>query len=352
MKLSNLIILLIIAVPILLISSGFIYYVGQSKFASTENAYVKAKKIVVSSEVPGRVGSIFVDENNTVKKGQLLFRLEPETYLIALEKAEAKLARVQQDLKALQDQYRKTQAELRRAEGETSFFKGQLERQKKLRAKGVSSQASLDDSERNFFASRERSNATREELSRLLTMLGGNLNIHEHEHPIIREAIANKRIATLNLRKTQIFAPVDSVVTNFDLNVGEQIEAGRPVFSLIVMDEMWVEANFKETDLTNVHKGQPAIIKIDAFPDVALSAHVIGISPATGSEFSLLPAQNATGNWVKVVQRLPVRLKFDKMETPVPLRAGMTVSVSIDTGKMVTLPIFLSPIYNLFEEGP
>ncbi len=344
--------LFIILMPLLLIGVGFVYYVGQSKFASTDNAYVKANKIVVSAEISGRVISVFVNENDQVKLGQPLFKLDKEPYLIELEKADASLARVQQDLKALRGQYRQKQAELKIAEGETSYFSGELKRQKKLRAKGVTSQVRLDESRQNFFVARVRNNAIKEELSRLLTLLGGSFDSPINLHPMVREALAYKKIASLNIRRTVIYSPADSIVTNFNLYAGEHVEVGRPVFSLVGTKGLWIEANFKETDLTNVAIGQPATVRVDSYPGLTLTARVIGISPATGSEFSILPAQNATGNWVKVVQRLPVRLAINDTTMLKKLRAGMTVSVKIDTGHTVSLPGFLSPLANLLSRNP
>jgi membrane fusion protein (multidrug efflux system) len=344
--------LLIILMPLLLIGMGFVYYVGQSRFASTDNAYVKANKIVVSAEISGRVISVFVNENDQVKVGQPLFKLDKEPYLIELEKAEASLARAQQDLKALRGQYRQKQAELRIAKGEVSYYGGELKRQKKLRAKGVTSQVRFIESEQNFFVARERNNAIKEELSRLLTLLGGYFDLPRNQHPIVREALANKNIAALNIRRTVIYSPADSIVTNFNLYAGEHVEVGRPVFSLVGTKNLWIEANFKETDLTNVSIGQPAMVRVDSYPSLTLTAQVIGISPATGSEFSILPAQNATGNWVKVVQRLPVRLAIDDVTMLGKLRAGMTVSVKIDTGHTVPLPGFLYPLTLLLSRNP
>ena len=334
--------LLMLATPLILIGVGFFYYVSQSRFASTENAYIKANKIAVSAEISGRVISVLVNENDAVKAGQPLFELDKEPYLIELEKADASLSRARQDLMALKGQFRQKQAELRIAEGESSYYGGELLRQKKLRSNGVASQAQLDEAKQTYFVSRERKNAIKEELNRLLIMLGGSVDMPADQHPIIREATAVKNTASLNIRRTTIYSPADSVVTNFNLYTGEHVEAGRPVFSLIENKNLWIEANFKETDLTNVVVGQTAEVRVDSFPSLVLTAQVVGISPATGSEFSLLPAQNATGNWVKVVQRLPVRLAFSNPTQVLQLRAGMTVLVKIDTGRSINLPGFLS----------
>lgn len=341
--------LLVTSTPLILIGVGFFYYVSQSRYASTENAYLKANKIAVSAEISGRVTTVLVDENDQVKLGQPLFKMDDEPFLIELEKAEASLSRVRQNLKALKRQYRQKQAELRIAEAESSYYSGELKRQKKLRVKGVASQAQLEESKQAYLTARESNNAIKEELNRLLIMLGGSIDLPSNQHPMVREALAIKNIASLNVRRTTIYSPADSVVTNFNLYPGEHVEAGRPVFSLVGRKNMWIEANFKETDLTNVAIGQPAEVSVDSFPKVILKAQVIGISPATGSEFSLLPAQNATGNWVKVVQRLPVRLAFDDPTQLSKLRAGMTVSVKIDTGQITDLPSFLSPVSSLLS---
>ena len=321
------------------------YYVEQSRFADTDNAYVKADKIVVSAEISGRVVSVHVDENDRVQAGQTLFKLDKEPFKIAFDKAEASLARVHQDINALRAQYRQKQAELRLAIGEADFYGGVSKRQKKLQAKGFASQARFDESERNFFSARERTNAIKEDLGRLLAMLGGSLDLPAGQHPLVREAVASRNVAALNLRRTTVPAPVMSIVTNFNLLAGEHVEAGRPVFSLIGTEKLWIEANFKETDLTNVAKGQPATVTVDTYPGQTFSAGVTGISPATGAEFALLPPQNATGNWVKVVQRIPVRLQLMDTAKAPPLRAGMSVSVEIDTGHSVQLPRFLSALF-------
>ena len=344
--------LLIILTPLVLIGVGFVYYISQSRYASTENAYVKANKIVVSAEISGRVVSVLVDENDRVESGQPLFKLDKEPYLIELEKAEASLARVQQDLKALRGQYRQKQAELRLAKGETSYYGGELKRQKKLRANGVASQVQFEESKQIYFAARERNNAIEEELNRLLIMLGGSVDLPSNQHPMVREALAIKNVASLNIRRTTIYSPAESIVTNFNLYSGEHVEAGRPVFSLVGSNNLWIEANYKETDLTNVAIGQQAKVVVDSYPGLTLTAQVVGISPATGSEFSLLPAQNATGNWVKVVQRLPVRLALDETTMLSRLRAGMTVSVEIDTGHIISLPRLLSPLTLLLSRNP
>lgn len=345
-RIRRLFALLLLSVPILaILAAGLHYYVGKSRYADTSNAYIKADKIVVSAEITGRVASIHVDENHRVQAGQNLFQIDKEPFQIALDKAEANLARVRQNIDALRAQYRQKQAELRMAEGEAGFYGGESKRQQKLRTKGFASQARFDESERNFHSARERVNAIKEEAGRLLALLGGSLNLPSEQHPQVREAVASRNLAALNLRRTTVSAPVRSVVTNFNLRAGEYVEAGRPVFSLIGTEKLWIEANFKETDLTNVVSGQPATVKVDTYPGKTFSAVVTGISPATGAEFALLPPQNATGNWVKVVQRIPVRLRLADTDEAPSLRAGMSVSVKIDTGHSVPLPGFLSALF-------
>ena len=186
--------ILLIAAPLALIAAGLFYYVGQSRYADTDNAYVKADKIVVSAEISGRVVSVLVDENDLVQAGQPLFKIDKEPYRIALDKAEASLARVRQDIDALRAQYRQKQAELRLAKGEALYYGGVSKRQKKLRAKGFASQARFDESERNFFTARERTHAIEEDLSRLLAMLGGALDLPAGEHPLVGGAGGSRQV--------------------------------------------------------------------------------------------------------------------------------------------------------------
>jgi membrane fusion protein (multidrug efflux system) len=207
----------------------------------------------------------------------------------------------------------------------------QAQRQEELAAKGVASASKRDESQNDARAAVDRVATAREKLQRVLTALNGDPQLPADEHPMVREKSAARERAALDLVRTTIRAPVDGVVVNMRLQQGEQIKAATPLFALVVLSRPWVEANFKETELTHVRVGQKATVVLDGYPDTMWEALVESVSPATGAEFAILPPQNASGNWVKVVQRLPVKLRLLPHVGEPPLRAGMTATVRIDT---------------------
>ncbi|MEK9752132.1 MAG: HlyD family secretion protein [Rhodospirillaceae bacterium] len=318
------------------------FYATGGRFVETENAYVKADKIAVSADVSGRVSEVKVAENQEVPKGTLLFRIDPEPFQITLKRAEAQLASARQNIAALKAEYRQKVAERHEVEGDVAYYRRAVERQRTLHTKGFASQSKLDEAEQQMRAAKDRISALNQNLASVQARLGGDVNIEPDAHPTVREALSLRAAAELDLRRTQIHAPTDGVVTNFGLEVGEYIQAGAPIFSLVGTGQVWVRANYKETDLTHVRVGQSATLKVDTYPDVTFQARVASIAPATGAEFALLPPQNASGNWVKVVQRLPVRLELIKSYDGPPLRAGMSVIVEIDTQHKRKLPGLVS----------
>ncbi len=313
-------------------------YVTGGRFVSTENAYVKADKIAVSADVAGRVVAVGVAANQRIEAGAMLFRIDPEPFRIAVAAAEARLAAARQDIAAMKAEYRQKIAERKLARGEAEYYERQFERQRKLNAKGFASGIKLDEAGQRLRLARDQAATVAEELGRVRANLGGSLDLDVDNHPEVMEARAIRDEAALALRRTEVHAPSAGVVTNFNLEVGEYIAAGKPVFSLVGADRVWIEANFKETALTYVRDGQSAVLTFDAYPEYSVQAVVASISPATGSEFALLPPQNASGNWVKVVQRLPVRLELIETEGVPSLRAGMSVIVEVDTGHKRQFP--------------
>ncbi|MDD9876207.1 MAG: HlyD family secretion protein [Magnetovibrio sp.] len=333
------------------IGVGALYiYVTGGRIVSTENAYVKADKVAVSADVSGRVVNVGVAENQKVRAGTLLFRIDQEPFRIALKQADARLAAARQTIDALKAEYRQKIAEHKLAEGDIKYYRLGVDRQRKLNAKGFASQSKLDDAEQNLRAARDRVAAIVQDIGRVRARLGGRVDIKADTHPTVLEALAERAAAELDLRRTDILAPSAGIVTNFGLEVGEYIEEGKPVFSLVGTEGVWVRANYKETELTHVRIGQPAKLRVDTYPDREIEAVVASIAPATGAEFALLPPQNASGNWVKVVQRLPVRLEItDTGEIP-DLRAGMSVIVEIDTGHKRKVPGFLATAFSWMNE--
>jgi len=324
--------------PLAAVILGLTLYFTGGRFVATDNAYIKSEKIAVSADISGRVIEVSVRENQLLGKGAPMFRIDPEPFRIALEKAQAQLAFARQGLEAMRALHKQKLAELKLAEGDLAFYERQFERQKKLSKRGFASATNLDEASRNQRNARDRIATIIQDIAQVTANLGGDPDIATASHPSVREARAVRDAAALDLRRTAIPAPVAGVVTNFDLQPGEYITAGRVVFSLVGSGVVWVDANFKETELTHVRAGQRATIRVDAYPDDIREAVVASISPATGAEFALLPPQNSTGNWVKVVQRLPVRLELKNPHSDPPLRAGMSVVVEIDTGHRRAMP--------------
>lgn len=326
-------IVLLFVLPAAAVLAGGHYWVKATRYVTTENAYVKAHHLAISADMDGRTTRVLVKENDRVKKGDLLFELDPEQHRINLARSDAELAGIRNTLDALRAEYRTAQAELADARQEIVYFSRVFDRQKQLSARGVASRAAYDAAERNLTQARQAARTTAQKIQQVLAKLGGRVDMPAERHPMYMEAKAQREQAALNLRRTRVYAPDNGIVGKVSLEAGEYVEEGKAVIPIIKASDIWVEANLKETQLAHVRPGQTARIVIDAYPDADWTAKVLSISPSTGAELSVLPPQNASGNWVKVVQRVPVRLKLDREHDGLPLRAGMTVEVSIDTGR-------------------
>ena len=331
-------IFLLVVVPAAAVLVGAHYWVASGRYVTTENAYVKANLIQISAEVAGRVAEVFVRENSRVAAGDPIFSIDAEPFRIALAEADARLAAARNRIVALQASWRGAREELREAEQEVAYHKRNFDRLSKLAGRGHESRASFEEAEQNLIAARRRAGTVRQKGLATLAELGGDPGIEAEESPQFREALAARDRAEIDVRRTVIRAPSDGTIGRVRLQKGEYVDAGRPVMPLIETASAWVEANLKETQLTHILVGQTAEIVVDAFPDLAWRARVASISPSTGAELSVLPPQNASGNWVKIVQRVPVRLEVEAgTGRPFAMPAGATVSVSIDTGRAVSL---------------
>ena len=323
--------LLLVVVPAVAALVGLYWYAMSGRYVSTENAYVKADMVAISPDVDGRVIAVEVEENQLVRQGDVLFRLDPEPFQIALVMAEAKMLAVRNDIEALRAEFRQIEAEIGEAAERVAFHKHQAERQRELQGRGISTEVRLEEAEVELMAAQQQEAALQQKLRTVLAELGGDPASAAELHPLYRQAEADRAMAALDLDDAVVRAPVDGVVSRMRLQPGEWLEEGEPTFSIINPATTWIEANLKETQLEHVEIGQQVEIEVDAYPGGLWLGKVASISPATGAEFALIPPQNATGNWVKVVQRLPVRIAVEPREDQLPLRAGMTVTVAIDT---------------------
>lgn len=323
---------LMLAGPIVVVVAASWWYLTSGRYVSTDDAYVQAPRTMISSDVAGRVIAVEVRDNQRVTAGQVLFRLDPKSYQIAVNDAEAQLGVARLQVQALKATYQQKVADAKGAEDTLEYQQHEYERQKKLLGSGVSSQAQFDQVSNALEVARQRLASTRHDIGNVLAQLGGNPDVPVNDHPTVQRAQAVVDAKNVDLADTVIRAAEDGIVTKVEqLQVGSYITAATPLFSLI-SDRLWVEANFKETELTYMRPGQEATVDIDTYPDMQFRAKVASLSPGTGLTFSLLPPENATGNWVKVVQRLPVRLTLENVDPrSSPLHAGLSATVEVDT---------------------
>lgn len=324
--------------PLLALAVAAYAYATGGRYVGTENAYVTADMVSVAADVSGLAVSVDVEENQLVKAGEPLLHIDPEPYRLVRDRARAQLEAVKREIEAQKAAYAEKLAERRRALDTVAYFKREYERQKTLAGKGIASTAKFDAARHALDDAQRTVVVIDRGIERILAGLGGDAQRPVEEYPQYQAAKADLERAELNLKRTVVRAPVTGYVAKHDLEPGEFIAAGKPVLGLVGAEHVWIEANLKETDLTHLDVGQSVVATVDAYPDVVWRGHVESIGPATGSQFALLPAQNASGNWVKVVQRVPVRLAIDIPADAPTLRAGMSAKVEIDTEHHRKLP--------------
>jgi len=326
--------LIMASVPVLLAVVGGYFWLTGGRYASTDNAYVGQDRVTITADVPGRIVDVAVKTNQVVKKGDLLLRIDPEPYRIALAQADAALASARLTVEQLRATYQQALAEQAQAASDVDYYQKAFDRQQDLLKKGVASQATYDQAENALRSSQQSLTSAKEKATSAVAGLGGDPNIATDKHPAVLAAQAKRDQAALDLANTEVHAPADGIVSqNGRLQVGAYVSSAQAMptdlLSLVETDSTWIDANFKETDLTTMAVGQKAKIWVDAYPKCTFTGEVASIGAGTGSSFALLPAQNATGNWVKVVQRVPVRVKLDSTSCA-PLRMGMSADVEVD----------------------
>ncbi|MCP5143663.1 MAG: HlyD family secretion protein [Gammaproteobacteria bacterium] len=323
--------LLLLLGPVVVLGIVAWYYLTSGRFIATDNAYVKAVKIMVTPEVTGAIREVHVDDNQHVNRGDVLFEVDTSTYQLQVERATAALHLAETRVEELRAEYRQKQADIERAAVEVTFAERDLEREAALKDRNAVSQARVDDAQRRRESALKEVASLQEEQLKILASLAGDVTLSTAAHPSVMAASAELERAQLDLERTTVYAPASGIIGDAP-HQGDFARGGVPQTSLVLDADFWIDANFKETELENVKPGMPVAVRVDTYPDIELSGTVESISPATGAEFSVLPAQNATGNWVKVVQRIPVRIALVNPPADVILRSGMSTTVEVDTG--------------------
>jgi membrane fusion protein (multidrug efflux system) len=324
--------------PLLVLLIGATLWLRGGRYVSIDDAYVKADMINVATDVAGMVAAVAVQNNQPVAADQVLFRLDDEPFRFALANAEAALAQTRNDIEVLKASWRQRQETIKSDQVHVAYYEREFQRQDELLRKGFVARAQYDTAQRNLETARQTLAADRQQLAGVAAQLSGDPDIDPDQHPRVQQARAQRDQAARDLRRTVVKAARPGIVTNVDkLQAGQYLPAGTAAFSLVATDHVWVEANPKETELTHVKPGDAVTIAVDTYPGTDFHGTVESLSPASGAEFALLPAQNTSGNWVKVVQRIPIRLRVDTAPDAATLRAGMSVVATIDTGHKRTL---------------
>lgn len=339
----------IIVITILLLVStgaGFLgikWWIYKKFHVSTDNAYVRGDITLISSRIPGAVTEVLVEDNWHVVPGQPLVKLDPNDYAVKLREMEAGIKLAIEEVDQRYAAVEAAQAAVKLAKSQYEQAKLDLKRTKALYEKGVASQELYDQADTDYKVAESRLGVVLKDLERAKAALGGELDGDKYERTVVQKALAQKQEADLNLSYTIIKTPVEGFITRKSVEIGHRIQPGQPLMAIVKLDNIWIEANYKETQLTYVRIGQPVEIEANIYPGYIYKGRVQSISSGTGAAFSLLPPENATGNWVKVVQRVPVKIILEPPPPDKPLRIGLSVITTIDTHKRDGL-LLLPPI--------
>lgn len=322
--------LAMLSLPILLLIGGVLYWQSLQGQVTTDNAYVHLDKVSVSAQVGGQITDVLVKENQHVQAGDLLFRVDAEPYQLQIAQADAAIATAQASQIAAANSSAMSGADISAAQQNIAFARSNLSRQEALWKKGFTTKADYEAAQHQVTLAQEQLRLAEAKRDEAAAKLASGRQM-PGVYPQVASAVAQRKVAELSLRRTEVRAPLAGIVTQAGrLQQGQQIVSGVPVLTVVADGTAYVEANFKETDLASMKVGQPAEIRFDAYPGLVLKGRVASIGAGTGSEFSVLPAQNATGNWVKVTQRVPVRIVLDEA-SPRPLISGLSTKVTVFT---------------------
>jgi membrane fusion protein (multidrug efflux system) len=339
---GNLRMILLVGLPALAIIVGGAFYLSGGRYISTDNAYIGAQKVMITPDISGKVSEVTVREGEHVAAGDPLFKIDPVPFRLALQQAQSKLASVRTDFANLKSNYQSLHQLVELGEQAVDLKRRDLERKTTLLASRSGSQADVDNSKAALVTAELQLQLGKQQLASTLNQLLGKADLPIEQFPAYLQAEAAVEQAQRDLDHTTVAAPIAGTATQVDnIQLGRFVTAGMPVFSVINAAAPWIDANPRETDITYLRPGQGVDISVDSFPGRSFHGSVESVSPGTGAQFAILPPQNSNGNWVKVVQRVPVRIVFDKDEDLSRLRAGMSVVVDIDTGHRRSLASLL-----------
>ncbi|HEU0062082.1 MAG TPA: HlyD family secretion protein [Hyphomicrobiaceae bacterium] len=334
---------LLLIIPALLACLALAFYLFSGRYVSTDNAYVGAQKVLITPEVSGKVVSIAVQEGQLLKRGDELFAIDPVPYRLAAQEAQAKLARVRTDFENLKSNYVSIGRRIELSRQALDAAQSDYDRKLALLNNRISTPSDVDRSRAALVATKAQLELLQQEEAGGRIQLLGDPELPLERFPQYVEALTMLDRARRDLENTTLRAPIAGIATQVtSIQMGRYLVAGAAVFSIIDSANVWIDANPKETDLTHVRPGQPVAITVDAFPARHWTGVVAAISPGTGAQFSILPPQNAAGNWIKIVQRVPVRIEFAAGQDLRRLRSGMSATVEIDTGRVGRFASFFS----------
>jgi membrane fusion protein (multidrug efflux system) len=330
--------LLLIIIPLLAAAAGLYFYLSGGRYISTDNAYVGSQKVLITTDISGKISRVLVREGEHVATGQALFEIDAEPFRLALAQAKARLGSVRTDFANVKSNLAATDRQIELAQETVRLRQADLDRKNALLTRNAGSAMDRDNAAAALVSAKTALDTLMQQRAALLNQLLDNRDLSIEQFPPFMQAAAAVDQAERDLQHTVVRAPMAGTATQVpNIQLGRYVTAGTPVFALMDDDHPWVDANPKETDVTYLRVGQPVSIHVDAFPSETFRGRVAAISPGTGAQFAILPPQNAGGNWVKVVQRLPVRVEFAPGQDTALLRAGMSVTVDIDTGRQRTL---------------
>jgi membrane fusion protein (multidrug efflux system) len=317
--------------PFVALTVGAYVYYTSGRIVSTDNAYVKADVGIVSAEVAGPIGAVSVRENQRVEAGDVLFSIDDRPFHVALQRADAQLAAIDDFVESTRASYRQALEQLALARTNAAYEQREFDRLTALVERKLASEVDVDEQRHERDVASQEIQVTERALDQIRARLGGDLERPVTEQAAYLAAKSSRDAAALDVEHTVVHAPFAGIASQVP-TLGQYVQPGAPVMTIVANRGMWIEANYKETDLTHVAAGQRVDIRLDTYPDRRWRGRVESISQATGAEFSVIPSQNATGNWVKVAQRIPVRIAVETRADDPELRAGMSAVVEIDTG--------------------